>query len=325
MSEKIVIIGNGIDWLDGCYSGFQADNVFYNNNRIPLKSGNRGIDLLIRCWFSVRDRKHLVIQLPFRSIWYRFSVFRGFISENDKIKFIIYDHNRISLDKAYVAWLRKKYKNCSVSYVFTNIASKSGAGDYGALGKLNKMYDHVFAFDEEDSRKYGFEYNYLIYKPDTNVQKPELKYDCLFVGNAKERLDLLHGVYKKLVTLGLNPCFYINGVPVERQLKNSSIIYNIRIPYTKTIELTLSSKCIIDLLQDGSTGVALRICEAVVWNKLVITDNAGLVKEKFYSDNNIRIIGTPDDITRDFFENTPNVDSRYAYLFSPEHLFELIT
>lgn len=320
--EKIVVIGNGIDWLDSCYSGYKNDNVIYINDRIPMKVSNKAVDFIIRCWFSVRDKRRLVRQLPFRQLWFRFSSFCKQVSEEDHIIFIIYDHNRISLDKKYIKWLREKYKDCSVSYVFTNIASKSGAGDYGMITELNSFYDHVFAFDEQDSQKYGFEYNYLIYAPKMDNYKRQIDYDCLFVGNAKERLDLLHSIYKKVASLGLRPCFYINGVSEELQLKDSDIVYNQRIPYSKTLELLLKSKCIIDVLQDDSTGVTLRVCESVVWNKLIITDNKNLINEEFYSTNNICVIQSPDDIRKSFFDNTLNADHKFAYLFSPEYLFE---
>lgn len=318
------MIGNGIDWLDSCYADIKASNVFYTNKRIPLESGNRVIDYIIRCWFSVRNRKHLVVRLPLRSIWYRFSVFRDFITKDDSIKFVLYDHNRLSLDEKYIKWLRKKYPHSNVSYVFTNTAKKSGAYDYGMLEKLNSCYDHVFAFDEADSREYGYDYNYLIYAPRIPLKTYELEYDALFVGGAKERLPILHRIYLKLVSLGLKPCFYIMGVSEADQLKNSGIHYNDRIPYTYTMELTAKSKCIIDILQDGSTGIALRICESVVWNKLIITDNQGVKKEPFYSDNNILVIHSEDDIERTFFDNTPNANPVYKELFSPEHLFSLI-
>lgn len=322
--NKVVVIGNGIDWLDSCYAGMKDANVFYTNKRIPLDAHNKFINFLIRCWFSVRNRDHLVIKLPLRFLWYRFSDFRDFVSKEDNIKFILYDHNRLSLDEKYISWLRKKYTHCKIAYVFTNIASKSGAGDYHMLEKLNEMYDYVFAFDEADAKKYGYNYNYLIYQPELPEIPATMEYDCLFVGGAKERLNMLHRIYSRLKYLGLRPCFYIFGVAEDQQLKDSDIHYNERIPYTYTMELTAKSKCIIDILQDGSTGIALRICESVVWNKLIITDNAGVINEPFYSDNNICVIKDVEEINKDFFDHIPNVNPNYKYLFSPQRLFKMI-
>lgn len=322
--KKIVIIGNGIDWLDSCYEEMKREDVFYTNHRIPLRSRSKLINAMIRFCFSVKNKKRLVIKLPLRSLWYRFSEFRNFVSSDDDIKFILYDSNRLSRDDKYIKWIRKKYKNCSLSYVFTNIASKSVAGQYGMLDELKKMYDYVFAFDKADSEKYGFEYNHLIYVPKLPKEKTEIKYDCLFVGGAKERLDTLHSFYQKLCSLGLKPCFYIVGVEEKDQLKDSDIHYNQRIPYTKTMELIAESKCILDILQQGSSGISLRICESVVWNKLIITDNVYVKNEPFYSANNIAVVSEPDDIQATFFDHTPQVDSQYKELFFPETLFDQI-
>lgn len=317
-------MGNGIDWLDSCYAGMKTQNVYYTNLRIPLKSSNKCLNFLIRCWFSVRNKNKLVVKLPFRSIWYRFSVFRKYVNKNDHIKFVIYDHNRLSLDEKYIKWLRKKYPYSTISYIFTNTAKKSGAYDYGKLTVLNDMYDQVFAFDEADSREYGFEYNYLIYAPILPINNETMEYDAIFVGGAKERLPFLHKIYNKLISLNLRPCFYIFGVDEKDQLKNSNIHYNKRIPYEETMKLTAKSRCIIDILQDGSTGIALRICESVVWNKLIITDNKGAANEPFYDPNNILIIDNEEDITKSFFNHVPNVDNKYSELFTPERLFGLI-
>lgn len=322
--DKIVIIGNGIDWLDSCYESMKSEDVFYTNRRIPLHSKSRLINAMIRFWFSVKNKKRQVIKLPLRSMWFRYSDFRKFVSKDDSIKFLLYDSNRLSRDEKYLRWIRKKYKKCSLSYVFTNIASKSVAGQYGMLGQLRGMYDYVFAFDKADSEKYGFEYNHLIYAPVLPKEKAEIKYDILFVGGAKERLDTLHAFYQKLCSMGLRPCFYIMGVQEKDQLRDSDIHYNQRIPYTQTMELLSQSKCILDILQQGSSGISLRICESVVWNKLIITDNPYVRNEPFFSENNILVVSSPDDVKPEFFTHIPDADSKYTKLFVPERLFDKI-
>lgn len=322
--KKYVIIGNGIDWLDKCIEGHQNSNTYYTNLRIPMKSNVKIISFIIRCWFSVRDSNHLVRKLPLRNIWYKYSVFTKFLKGAQDVRFVIYDHNRISLDEKYISWLRKKYPECKISYIFTNTAIKSGAADYGYLNKLNSMYDKVFAFDPKDCETYGYKYHHLIYQPKVDSHKYEQKYDCIFVGGAKERLDSLHSIYKRIIELGLRPCFYIVGVPEEKQLKNSDIHYNERIPYEKTVQMTYESKAIIDLLQDNSSGIALRICESVVMNKLIITDNQYVKDELFYDPNNILVINDEMDIDINFFKHNTISTSDYKYLFSVEHLFDMI-
>ena len=320
--RKIVVLGNGIDWLDSCYEK-QQKNIVFINKKIPISTKSKVINYIIRVFFSIRDKNKNVIKLPFRNIWYRFSEFTKRIDSKDEIYFFIYDHNRLSTDELYIKWLRKKYKNSKISFVFTNIVEKSGAKQYGIVNKLNQIYDNVFAFDEQDSKKYNFKYNYLIYEP-IITQISNIEYDLFFVGNAKERLNKLHEIYLKAKELGLKTCFYINGVDEKNQLKESEIIYNKRISYKDSLELLKKSKCMIDILQDGSQGIVLRICEAILWNKLIITDNKALEKEDFFDKDSMLILNNVNDITYEFVNRIPNINNENKKYFEFEKILNQV-
>lgn len=310
--DKVIVFGNGINWLDICYENVK-DNIIYDNDRIPFKTKNKIINFIIRVHFSIRDRKKRIKLLPLREIWYKYAKFMKYVEKEDNLKIFVYDHNRIATDEKFIKWLRKKFKNVNVSYVFTNIVEKSGAKENDFVNKLNEVYDNVFAFDENDAQKYNFKYNYLIYEP-KHIDEDEIKYDLFFVGNAKERLEKLYEAYFKAKELGLKTCFYINQVPEEKILKDTEIIFNERITYEKSLELLRKSRCMLDFLQEGSQGIVLRICEAIVWDKVIITDNQALKKELFYNPDAMKIITDINEITKEFiFRNVtyPQEDKNY--------------
>ena len=52
-----------------------------------------------------------------------------------------------------------------------------------------------------------------------------------------------------------------------------------------------SSRCIIDIAQEGQVGFTRRPIEALFFNKKLITNNVEIMKFDFYRNNNIFILG----------------------------------
>jgi len=323
---KRIILGNGSDWLKICY-GDTDDYSYLFNNTMPIKSEKVLINLITKILYSHKLFKFFHHRCCFRKLLFKYSQFSGIIDPNEEVFFIFYDHNKLAVDDQYLKWLRKKFVRCKLVYVFTNIVSKSGAYDWDFIKKLNIAYDLTYTFQKADAIKYNFRYHYLVFSPSISPNSDEKKsneiYDCLFVGKAKDRIETLHNVYKKLVELNMRPCFYITGVKKEERLIDSDIVYNQVISYEDVLKLVSKSKCILDIMQSGSTGITLRCLESVFFNKKLITNNPLIMEDKCFR-NNTLYMSSINDISKEFIFSENKIDENYSSLFSVKEFFDCL-
>lgn len=145
----------------------------------------------------------------------------------------------------------------------------------------------VYSFDSEDCRKYGFKLRPLFY---IFTQTPSVyKYDVSFVGNPhSERKKMIkklrdycikHSIsYKFVLPVGyteyLKACFFNRGYYSSCQ----DIITQKPIPYKKYLEITKTSRVIIDLHHPNQSGLTIRTIEALASGSKVITTNKHIIE-----------------------------------------------
>lgn len=303
MKEKIIILGNGEDWCEKSLSDFKnMDNVKFNNYKY-LRKTNAFTKIFARIHFSYKLNK--IFNLPFKKIWYNKLVEYVNAENNEMVIFIIYDRNVFANNIKFIKYLRSNFKNCKLVYMFTNIVDKSGAIENNFIQKLNDYYDIVYAFDMEDSKKYNFKYSPLIYSE--NRLNIDEKNQVFYVGRAKDRYQMLIKAYEKLKELNINTKFYIFGVDENEQKYKDNIEYNKYISYDESLRNIQESKCLIDIIQGNSTGFTIKVCEAVYYDKLLITNNEHVKEAPFYDPKFILVINSEEDINEEFFKNADNV------------------
>lgn len=303
MKEKIVILGNGQDWCEKSLTDFKKmENVKIINSKY-LCNFNKILSYFIRIHFSYKLNK--IVKLPFKSIWFK-SIIKNIGETNDEnIIFIIYDRSFLANSEEFLRYLRKKYKNCKLVYMFTNIVNISGAGDKKFVSKLNQYYDIVYAFDPEDAKKYNFRYSPLIYS--LNPMNVKEKNQVFYVGRSKDRYSMLIQAYEKIKQLNIDRNFYIFGVPEKDQKYTDEIQYNKYISYDECLKNIQQANCLIDIIQGNSCGFTIKTCEAVYYDKLLITTNENVKNAPFYDERYILVINSAEDITKDFFNNVEKV------------------
>lgn len=300
--NKFVVFGNGTEWLRYSLNDFaaleykliQGTNIFQNNV----------LNKLMKCHFSLRANQRF--NLPLKSIWYK-SICKVISYElDDSPIFIFYDWNVLGYDYNFLKYLRIYFPNVKLIYIFTNISKVSGARKTNKIDSLSDHYDMVYAFDKSDSVKYGFREQPLLYSYNIANKLPQNS-DVFYIGNAKDRLGMLHKVYKKIESYGLSQDYYIVGVSEEDKI-NSSIVYNSPISYGEVLKHIESSSCLIDIIQGESEGYTIKVCEAIFYNKLLITTNERIKDAPFYNSNFILVIKSENDIPKSFFENASRVN-----------------
>ena len=272
-------------------------------------------------------RKHFTprVNIPFKKVWYPLFLLSLNIKKEEDTVIIIYDRNVLTFEKQFLQYLRNRYPNLKLIYLFSNIARISGASDHNMLHELKERFDMVFAFDEMDAKFYGFNYNPLIYTarlPSKSSLKEES--DLFYIGLAKDRLPVLLEIYEKAKKLGLKCDFNIVDVPEKEQLFKDEINYNRPMKYNDVLEHIKHTKCLVDVIQGNSTGYTIKTAEAIVLGKKLITTNANIAKEEFYTKSRI-LIYPKMDITKDFVmlpnEDVPDCHKEF---FSPKRLIKQI-
>lgn len=324
--KKLFILGNGVDWCEISLRGLlKNDNIYLINKKIPVKGKFKS--KVAKYYFSYNLNKK--IKMPLKNIWYK-DIYNYVINNsdiNDEIFFLIYDHNVFGGEYTFIKYLKKKIKNVKLYYIFTNIVKYTAAYEKSYVDKLNEWYDNVFAFDPVDSQKYDFDYSPLIYDVDDDyIPNSNIKNSVFYVGQAKDRLKMLIKSYEKLQKLGIECNFYIAGVNKCDQKYNNRIFYNKYITYSEAVNFIKTSSCLIDIIQEDSTGLTIKTCEAVIYDKKLITTNKHVKEYPFYDPRYIRIIDTIDDIDMEFFINNNQVkySTDQKKYFSGENLLKKI-
>ena len=157
--------------------------------------------------------------------------------------------------------------------------------------KLSNRWE-IWTFAKVDSEKYGFRYGGTFYNPHllklTGKENRESKQtDVLFVGTDKGRKIYVNELENILTNEGIKCDFRI----VDNFKSLFYTGYSREVSYLDLCKLICNSKVILDVVQEGQYGLTLRIMEAILFGKKVITTNKYLAKDTDFSSNeNIYIL-----------------------------------
>lgn len=318
--KQYYILGNGTEW---CYYSWKGvldvdKSIHFFNDKVPF-SGSRFLKLLCQVHYALRyNKKH---RLPFKRIWFNRILAKLDIDERKENYLIVYDRSRLLFDLSFFEYIREKKPGIKIAYLFSNIVKYTGANDWGILDKLKANFDKVFAFDKTDADKYGFSYSPLIYTKCVPMDNKNPVFDLFYVGKAKDRFNQLIKVFEKAQAEGLKCDFNIVGVPKEEQLYSDAIHYDQPLSYREVLDRMNNAKCIVDMIQGQSTAFTIKTCEAILYDKKIITSNEYVRDESFY-DKNMMLVFSGNESLKLFLslEDNPYNHNSKDY-FSPYTLF----
>ena len=317
--KNYIVLSGGFDWCYYCWKDYldTHDNVKFYKRRLPVEYPQPFFKIIQNIY---HPNSHVFLRPIIRPLFLHLLS----LKKNSKNVIIFYDWNYMPTDKKFLDAIRKKDPNVKLVYVFTNIVKLTGAKKWRILDKLNEWFDAVFAFDPIDAERYGFYYNRLIYAMPKEDSCIEEDIDLFYIGRAKDRLDTLLEVFEKAQSEGLKCDFTIVDVPEEEQRYPEIIKYNVKIPYEEVIKKIKRSRCLVDVIQGESCGLTIKTVESVVYDKKLLTTNENIKDEFFYKSQNMMIYDRSRSI-REFLDY-PSVKytPEEKYVFSPNHLFELI-
>ena len=161
---------------------------------------------------------------------------------------------------------------------------------------------------KEDAIKNGFKYGATFYNPQLAQncfdKDSQTATDCdlLFVGTDKGRKNFLLNLKSQLEKYKIVCNFKI----VDNFRSLFSRKYSREISYKYLCRLNKRTSAILDVVQEGQTGLTLRIMEGLLFDKKIRTINAAIRMDKDFKDNpNIYVI------TKD------NIKELYTFLKKP--------
>lgn len=163
--------------------------------------------------------------------------------------------------------LRGTYPGCQLFCYYGDLIEKHAF----SLEKAASAFDAVFTFDEKQAEIAPLRF---LQEPLENVgdSAREILYDVVFVGEAKDRLELIMDVYQQLKARGFCCKFHIRGVPEEKRVCCGDIVYR-GMPYSELLELDKQSRCILEIMQGNKAySPTTRRAEAMLLGKNLLTN-----------------------------------------------------
>ncbi len=159
---------------------------------------------------------------------------------------------------------------------------------------MKAMGYSVFTFDRDEAARYAINYaaqHYRYPQPDELAAEPQ--WDFFFCGAAKDRRERLQALQQMLESKGYK-CRFVVVEPGEPG-----------ITYAQYLDYVRQSRCIVDLMQQGQTGLTRRPVEALFWNKKLLTENQTITTYDFYRAENICLLTTDVECRIDSFMQAP--------------------
>lgn len=301
-------------YFQACYDYYKinynqvinADNFCYRD-RITYQGKNLFLKYL--CRLHYHPRMNMVFRLPFKSIWYYSFIGYKFLY-NRPICFIIDPYYLSKKDYVdYFIWLKKHCHNSKFVLFFEDLICKYEKDI--DLVYWRSFFDIIISFDREESLKNDIEYHPTV-SSYVNVEKsddiPESDFYMLI--QAKDRLPKIINLYKHLASKNFKCVFFVSNVSKEKRDLSDEIHYiDTPISYKDNLKYISKTKCIVELMQGGAIGYTLRLWEAILYDKKLVTDNRCLLDSEFYDDRYIDIIDF-DDLENTVFSRE-KIDNLY--------------
>ena len=282
---------------------------------------NRFLNLLFIIHNSGTIQKY--VELPFKKVWDKI-VFNKLLKHFSP-DYIVFTTSWYS--EHLLSYFRKNCHNTKIIFRFTDTVANGLGNNYNFyIDQIRNQFDGVLVYSQEDAEKYGFTFHPVGYSAiNASLLKPCKQYDVVFIGAEKGRMEKIRQAYNKFVAAGLSCFFYVILVK-EEDRKDDGIIYADNVmPFDEYLSYEVSAKCLFELVQDGTTGRTYRMMEAIIYNKLLITNCQEIKMTDYYRPEYVQLYDDVSEIDTSFIINSPDkIDYQYKGDFSPRRVLEFI-
>lgn len=220
------------------------------------------------------------LELPFSSLWYGSWKYK--LKEFDRV--ILFDRN---YNWNIIEFIRKKNPSCKIIIWYWNPLASTKR-----IPEVYRDFCEEWSFNIEDCNKFGLNYNrQFSFKEMYQNREMTNVWDFYFVGSDKGRAEKLSTLKETAEAIGYKVNFIIIKDKTSR-LPNE--IYSKPISYTLNLEYLTKTSAIVEMVQEGQSGLTVRCVEAIFMQKKIITNNTDILKYDFYNSSNIFILEGPE-------------------------------
>lgn len=280
---------------------------------------NRIANIIARLWLA--NWLNVIIDTPGKAVFYK-CIFKPLLNNTEeRYCFII---TPAWFDQQLFTYIRLRFPNAYIVMRFGDkVDKKIKANSRLDLNYINHNSDLVLVYDEQDAKKYGYEYlpmGYSKIPKDKLLIKPN--YDCVFIGAAKDRLKDIKYCYQELRKNGFSCFFYVTGVDIQERDEIGIVYADKPMSFIEYLSYEVSAKCLFEILQENASGRTFRMMEAIIYNKLLIT-NCKEILSTNYNPNNIQLFNRVSDIDFSFIKREITF-YEYKSDFSPLNILSFV-
>ena len=204
---------------------------------------------------------------------------------------LITDYVDICLFKTIASIIKPEVKKCL--WIWNPVKKDERESMHRVYDTIKCSGFEISTFDKGDAERYNNKLYNQFYRMKQFLSNNEVEYDFYFIGLEKNRGKIIDNLHNQLKEYRC--CFKV--------IRNHSEY----IPYTENVENIKRASCIIEIVQEGQTGMTLRPLEALAYRKKLISNNKSLRYLDFYNKNNIFILGIDDMTEIGEFLNSPYI------------------
>ncbi len=199
--------------------------------------------------------------------------------------------------------LKMEFPGAKIILLLTDLIRYDRYHDKMIRQRREKQFaDLICTYDPMDAKEYGIAFHNL---PCTDFSGRfagvREETDIFFIGRAKERYAEFMRIWKCLAGRGFSFSAQLFEVPEEHldEVPEGMLLPG-WITYDEYLERAAKSRILLELVQEGSGGNTLRVNEAVMLGKKLISNNQALKNNPIYDPENMFVFADPGEIPEDF-------------------------
>lgn len=155
------------------------------------------------------------------------------------------------------------------------------------IDRLLEWIAPAYTFDPMDAEKNHWHFSQQFYFP-VQLRHLEEKPSAFFIGRDKGRFALLRDLQNVFLRNGCQCDFWI--VRDETSKGNHESLHDDGMPYTEVLKRIEKASILLDFVKPGQTGVTVRFCEGIFYDKKIITNNPAVYSLSVYDKSRIFVV-----------------------------------
>ncbi len=261
---------------------------------------------LERAYWSTKINS--ILPLPFKKKWVKAKIkklkkiYQTIPQKQENLCFLLFSLCIPWEKYGFSKLLKETFPGCHIIYYLGDLVDANPIRRE-FIQQSHPEIDLIYTYDPGDAKKYHLIYHEFPYS-DLSKTLPSASPDCdiCFIGQAKNRLNDILQAYAVLRDKGFRCSFYVVNSKRQQRLFQKEIHYCRWISYRKYLQIINNSKVILDISQKGSQGHSVRMNEAIMFQKILLSNNPALKNDSLYNENYMLVYNDINEVNLSILE-----------------------